>query len=392
MVSMTGRPGISLKLSALVTLLLVVEMLLLSVVLDAGGPGYHGVAIVVFMLGALVAGLLFAAGLDWLITSPLVRMAKDVRKLSREGFRQSFTPRGGDELRELGEALELLRKTAVKQEEELMALNRELEAKVEARSVALRDTQEQLFQVEKLASIGELAAGVAHEVNNPTGVILARASYLCSIADEEGLDPDVIEDLEVMVHQARRIQTVTGDLLTFGRRSGSLEKALLDLVEVCRLTINLLAHKARDEGIRLETDLPDSMMVRGNRDRLEQVVFNLLKNAMQAAGPGGWVKLSLLEPGELDPHLRIIVDDNGPGVPPEQRIRVFDPFFTTMPIGKGAGLGLSLVYGIVTEHGGSVHVEDRPEGGARFVMSLPPGDHDMIDGSQDQESMPPNAT
>lgn len=362
-------PGIALKISALVTLLIVAEMILLNALLGALGPAYHLATVAVFVAGSLVVGLLLALGLDFLVTRPLVSLAGQVRRMSTQGYQEPIVARGRDEPRELGEALEQLRRTVVSQQGELHRLNEELEARVEARTAELRRAQEKLIQAEKLASIGELAGGVAHEVNNPTGVILARASYLCSVADDEGFDPDVIEDLEVLVHQAKRIKAVTGDLLTFARRTGE-NRVAMDLVEVCQLTTNLLKHTARKASVEVRMEIPGRALVLGNRDGLEQVVFNLVKNAIQATPAGGKV-LVRIHCAPDEPQVTLCVDDTGPGVPEEYHTRVFDPFFTTKPVGEGTGLGLAVVYGIVTDHQGTIVVERSPEGGARFRVQLP---------------------
>jgi len=362
------RPGISLKISAMVSLMIVGEMVLLAWLLDTLGDRFHTALILSFVVGALAAGLVLAAALDWLVTRPLLNLVTQVRALPERGYGVPLVPSGIDEPRELGEALEHLRQLVVSREEDLRSLNQELEARVVARTEELRRAQAQLLRAEKLASVGQLAGGVAHEVNNPTGVILARASYLVSVADDEGMDPDVIEDLEVIVQQAQRIRTITGDLLTFARRSSS-ERAPLDLVEVCELARSLLKHTAARARVEVEVIACGPVTVVAQRDAMEQVVFNLFKNAVEAVPAGGRVEARLV----AEPDAVVLtVDDGGPGVAPEHRERVFDPFFTTKPVGQGTGLGLSVVYGIIEDHRGSILLTDSPLGGARFVVRLPP--------------------
>jgi two-component system NtrC family sensor kinase len=353
----------------MVSLMIVGQMLLLSWLLENIGAEFHTALILAFVVGALAAGLVLAAALDWLVTRPLLQLAQQVRRLRDHGYGEPIVPTGMDEPRELGEALERLRQLVVEREEELRTLNQELEARVQARTEQLRSAQSQLIRAEKLASVGKLAGGVAHEVNNPTGVILARSSYLVSVADDEGMDPDVIEDLEVIVSQAQRIRTITGDLLSFARRSDAA-RAPVDLAEIAELTCSLLKHAASKAGVRVERSAAGPVMALGQRDALEQVVFNLVKNAIEATPRGGQVRIEAgasQAPGRV--HLR--VDDNGEGVPPELQASIFDPFFTTKPVGQGTGLGLSLVYGIVEDHQGTIQVQDSPLGGARFVLELP---------------------
>lgn len=360
------RPGISLKLSATLSLMIVGEMVLLAALLGRE-PQSPTAVVFMFVLGALAAGLVLAAALDWLVTRPLLHLLQQVRDLPARGYATPVRARGIDEPRELGEALEAMRQVVVSREEELRRLNQELEARVEARTAELRRAQQQLVQAEKLASVGELAGGVAHEINNPTGVILARASYLVSVADEEGFDPDVIEDLEVVVHQATRIRTITGDLLSFGRRAGGTVEAV-ELREVATLAVNLLRHAATRASVEVTVAPGDAGAVRGRREGLEQAIFNLLKNAIEATPPGGRVEVGIREE---EAQVALTVDDTGPGVPPDLRGRIFDPFFTTKPVGKGTGLGLSVTYGIVSDHEGRIEVEEAPTGGARFQVVLP---------------------
>jgi two-component system, NtrC family, sensor kinase len=364
-----SRPGISLKISAMVSLMIVGQMLLLSWLLENMGSEFHTALILAFVVGALAAGLVLAAAMDWLVTRPLLRLAQQVRRLRDQGYHEAIVPSGIDEPRELGEALERLRQLVVAREDELQALNQELEVRVQARTAELRQAQTHLVRAEKLASVGKLAGGVAHEVNNPTGVILARSSYLVSVADDEGMDPDVIEDLEVIVSQAERIRTITGDLLSFARRSDA-ERAPVDLREICELTRNLLRHSAAKAGVEVEVVSEGAALALGQRDALEQVVFNLLKNAIEATPKGGCVRLETA-PAVVRGLVQLRVDDSGTGISAEVRGSVFDPFFTTKPVGQGTGLGLSLVYGIVEDHQGTIKVADSPLGGARFLLDLP---------------------
>ncbi len=369
------RPGISLKISALVSLMIVGEMLLLSWLLEHIGVEYRSLLILAFVVGTMAASFLLGAALDLLVTRPLLRLVEQVRRLPGESYTAPIEASGVDEPRELGEALEAMRQVVVRREEELRQLNQELEQRVIARTEQLRQAQRQLVQVEKLASVGKLAGGVAHEVNNPTGVILARSSYLVGAADDEGFDPDVIEDLEVIVQQAERIRTITGDLLSFARRS-TTERAPVDLGEVCELTRNLLRHAIARAGVQVQLRVSRGISTMGRRDGLEQVVFNLVKNAVEATPAEGRILLSAgLAPDDAS-LVELLVDDSGPGVPEDDRQRVFDPFFTTKPVGKGTGLGLSVVYGIVEEHRGTLQLMDSPLGGARFRVLLPVADPD----------------
>ena len=247
----------------------------------------------------------------------------------------------------------------------LNELNEELELRVVRRTQELQRAQSQLVHAAKMAGIGQLGAGVAHEVNNPNGIILSRAGYLLSVADEEGLDPDVIEDLEIIQSQSRRIADVTGNLLKFGRR-GVGARAALDLSVIANLIAELLAPSAQRAGVELLIEAEPGARAYGCQGELEQVVFNLVKNAIDACAEGRSVTVSTA-PGLLQ------VVDEGIGVPAEVLPRVFEPFYTTKPVGSGTGLGLSVSYGIVTDHGGTIDVASPgPSGrGTVFTVTLP---------------------
>ncbi len=363
-------PGVtsplSLRLSAAVTLFIVGSLLMLEWVTRGFETGAQQGVLALYFFFALLGGTGLAFFLDLLVTKPLGRVVGHVRTATREGWTQPTPiPPGRGEIGELATALEDLRLRVVEKQAALNQLNEELEDRVARRNAELQATQEQLVHAAKMAGVGQLSAGVAHEVNNPNGIILSRAGYLLSVADEEGLDPDVIEDLEIIEGQARRIAEVTGNLLKFGRRSPSTRTAL-DLSQIAGLIAELLARSAEHKGVALIVEPAQGARAHGSRTELEQVVFNLVKNALDACEPGGTVTVSA-RPGCLE-----VVDD-GAGVPADLLPRIFEPFFTTKPVGSGTGLGLSVSYGIVTDHGGTIDVySPGPSGrGTVFIVRLP---------------------
>jgi PAS domain S-box-containing protein len=231
----------------------------------------------------------------------------------------------------------------------------------------LRAAEQALRQSEKLAALGQLVSGVAHELNNPIAAILHFAEDLL---DDERTPADR-EALSVIRDQARRSRSIVRDLLSFVRfREASREH--VQLTEALAASVKALQPLVEEVGAELVADLPPSE-VHANTDRagLQQIVTNLVINAAQAAGPGGTVRLRATASAH---ELEMIVDDTGPGIPPSVIDRIFEPFFTTKPLGEGTGLGLSVTLGIVQQLGGRITVENRPpaEGtGARFRISLP---------------------
>jgi two-component system, NtrC family, sensor histidine kinase HydH len=226
---------------------------------------------------------------------------------------------------------------------------------------------------EKLAAVGTMTAGLSHEIRNPLNAASLQLSVLerriQRLAKEA--QPALLEPLTVVKDEIRRLDHILEDFLQFARPREFVPHAV-DVHTVVTRVLDLLGGEAERRGIRLERDLDPVPPVAGDEERLRQVLVNLGLNALEAVKEGGLVRVScgLVEPGPdaPEPSVAVFVDDDGPGVPPESRDRIFEPFFTTKA--KGSGLGLSIVHAIVTQHGGRLRVEDSPEGGARFVVSL----------------------
>ena len=231
----------------------------------------------------------------------------------------------------------------------------------------LDSAMQQLLQADKMSALGELVAGVAHEVNNPLCSIMGYAQ----LALTRELPPDVRRFLGTAASEAERASKIVRNLLTFARKQPP-EKKYLNLNEILEKTIELKAYHFRTNQIQvnmeLEPGLPRTML---DFHQLHQVFLNLLNNAEQAmleAGRGGTIRV---RSGRLGDRIEVRLSDDGPGIPQDIQIRIFEPFFTTKKEGKGTGLGLSLCYGIIQEHGGSIRVESRPENGATFIIELP---------------------
>lgn len=218
-------------------------------------------------------------------------------------------------------------------------------------------------EAEKLAGIGQFAAGIAHQLNTPLGSILLSAQML----EENAGNPDDVEDIQRIIRQTEQCRTIIKGLLNFARPSGSL-RTRLSLVEVARETIFLMDKTIRTQNVDVALDDRTQGEIYGNRNEIEQVVFNLLANALDALPDGGAVKITIAGGGRDE--VSLLFEDSGPGVPAESRDRVFLPFFTTKEYGKGTGLGLSIVARIVHEHGGHIELLEGP--GARFQMLFPP--------------------
>jgi C4-dicarboxylate-specific signal transduction histidine kinase len=258
---------------------------------------------------------------------------------------------------------------------------RETTQEMERREQELRDKQEQLVQAGKLATLGELTTGVAHELNNPLNNI---GLFIGNATDQLRLglsDPERIEhELEKALEQVRKATSIISHLRTFGRAAPvSVER--VDVDEVIERSLSLMQEQLRLRGIEVELDLClDELIVLGNAIQLEQVFINLLTNARDALeeAPEKTIRIATASDGK---EIRIAFADTGCGIAADIEQRIFDPFFTTKEVGTGTGLGLSITYSIVKEHGGEITVSGEPGGGARFVITLPVSNEEPVEKS-----------
>ncbi len=225
--------------------------------------------------------------------------------------------------------------------------------------------EEQLQHAEKMASVGLLAAGVAHEVNTPLAGITSYTQLLRGQLEEADPSQQVLEKIE---KQSFRAAKIINGLLNFSRSSGT-EFEQVDVNKVLVDVLSLLEHQLDGSKIRVRKELAAELPpIRGNTSRIQQVFFNLVLNARDAMPRGGW--LTLATSCEND-TVAVELRDTGHGIRREHIRRIYDPFFTTKGIGKGTGLGLSVSYGIVQEHGGAIFVDSTPGQGTSFRVTFP---------------------
>jgi C4-dicarboxylate-specific signal transduction histidine kinase len=248
---------------------------------------------------------------------------------------------------------------------------RETTAEMQRREQELRDKQEQLVQAGKLATLGELTTGVAHELNNPLnniGLFLGNAIDLIELgrADEE----DVRPELDNAMQQVRKATEIISHLRTFGR-AAPVSREPISVNQVIQRALSLVQEQLRLREIEVHLELcPEAPVVVGNPIQLEQVFINLLTNARDAVADSARKVVQIVCALESD-SVRVTFSDSGHGIPPGLEQRIFDPFFTTKEVGAGTGLGLSITYGIIQEHEGAIWVERQPGQGATFVVKLP---------------------
>jgi PAS domain S-box-containing protein len=223
---------------------------------------------------------------------------------------------------------------------------------------------------ERLAAVGSLAAGLAHELNNPIGIISSRIELmLLDDDDARALPPGVRDDLEVLHRQAERVTRITRGLLSFARQSPA-ERSPVDLNRVIEEVLLLTRPQIAKTGVRIETLLePGLPAISGDGAMLQQVMLNLITNAWQAHDGAGEIRIVTRARREAPPAVEVAVEDTGRGIHAADLERIFDPFFTTKS--TGTGLGLSITHSIVHEHGGTIDVDSTPGQGTRFVLTFP---------------------
>jgi len=230
----------------------------------------------------------------------------------------------------------------------------------------LRKTREQLQHSQLLASLGEMTAGIAHEVNNPLGSVLLYSELLMT----GDVPPQTRTDLEVIHDEAKRAARIMTDLLTYSRKV-KYQVRRLDLHRILNKLLDMRRYTERVHNIAVSTDFAEGpLWVRGDSSQLKQLFMNLMLNAEEAVkeSGSGHIKVTTLRDTEW---VRISISDNGTGIPPENLRQIFYPFFTTRDVGEGTGLGLSTCYGIVTNHNGLIRAENNETGGATFIVELP---------------------
>jgi signal transduction histidine kinase/BarA-like signal transduction histidine kinase len=316
---------------------------------------------------------------DWALSRDLVAFAgvpvaagADLLGVLTLNLGRGRLPRGGD--RSLLPSFAAQAAVAMRNAR-LFADNRRLYEEARERLRELQDTQAQLLQAGKLSAVGQLVSGVAHELNNPLSVVIGYGQLLLA----RGLPEDARRPVELIIAQGTRMAKIIQGLLLFARQRKP-ERRVLDLGEVIRPVLDLRETQLTLSGIRVELELgADVPRVEGDPHQLQQVFLNLILNAEQAvlgSGVGGRrtgdtvrVTTSARRVGDTTWALAQVVD-NGPGIPAAVLSRVFEPFFTTKKVGEGAGLGLSVAYGIVEQHGGRLAAESEP-GRTVFTVELP---------------------
>jgi two-component system NtrC family sensor kinase len=300
------------------------------------------------------------------LTRPLRHMARLARRVADGDYAVEIQVNSRDEVGRLAESFNSMTARLSEVLGELRDWTRTLEEKVQQRSRELQGMQKQLMQSEKLASLGKLAAGVAHEINNPMTGILTNASLLL-----EDLPPDDPrrEDLETIVNETIRCRRIVKGLLDFARQSQPEKKRVL-INEIVRNSLALLRNQASFRNIEIVEDLdPYLPEILADPNQIQQVFVNILINAAEAMNQNGRIRVASKRADRVGEQVEVAISDTGPGIAPDAVSKLFDPFYTTKS--TGTGLGLAVSYGIVQSHGGTIEVDSEPGYGATFIVRLP---------------------
>lgn len=331
-----------------------------------------------FSIGfVVVASFFISFFIHRMIYVPMRDLEAGSKRLSAGNLDQLIPVRSRDEFGHLASSFNAMTLALRNSELELQEWNRTLEQKVDEKRRELKIAEAKALQAEKMASVGLLAAGVAHELNNPlTGILTFTNLLRKNTADGS---PEA-EDLDLVIRETKRCSSIIRRLLDFAREKPS-EKKFFDVNDLIRETELIVRHPASTKHIDLRLDLGENLPpLWGDPDQLKQVFMNIFVNAQDAIGEEGTITvrsrrlpqgLSLQGGSPPLPALEIAIEDTGCGIETEDVKKIFDPFFTTKGVGKGTGLGLSVTYGIVRAHGGTIEVESSPGRGTTFRILLP---------------------
>ncbi len=304
-----------------------------------------------------------------IVISHIITMTEGMEIASKGNLDHQVEINTKDEFGILAKTFNSMTKELKSSRERLENWAKELEEEVEKKTEEIRRGQEQYIHTEKLASLGRMAAGVAHELNSPlTGIVTFAHLLMDRTPSENTMDR---EDLEVIVEQAERCSKIIKGLLGFSRAMPT-EKDRININETLRHAINMIQNQAKFHNVHFELDADKSITaLDGEASQIEQVFLNLFINAGDAMNNKGDIMITTGKT-EVDgkPYAEIVVSDTGPGIPEEHLSRLFEPFFTTKPVGKGTGLGLAVSHGIIKKHGGHIVVKSSSEG-ATFFVRLP---------------------
>lgn len=330
---------------------------------------------VIFTAVSLLAVSLFMAWLIWLtVHKPVHQLREGTRAVAQGNLDYLLPETGQDEIGSLAVSFNHMTQELRKAQAENRQWTETLEDRVRQKTGELERAYRSLSQSEKMASLGKLAAVVAHEINNPLAGILTYSKLISRMAEKGFSDHQRLGDaknyLQIIETESRRCGSIVKNLLTFARQT-PINPQKNDLNAIIDRCLLLIGHQMDLQGIELKKKLePQLPPLYCDAGQVQEALLVILMNALEAMPQGGRLSVE----SAYDPARRlgrVVVRDNGPGIPPDVLSHIFEPFFTTKEEGKGTGLGLAIALGIVQQHGGSIEVDSTPQKGATFTVTLP---------------------
>ncbi len=323
---------------------------------------FIGVASIGFILIIYISYLLTKS-----ITRPLGEMVEITQSIATGDLNREVLVSSTDEIGKLGASFNIMVRSLRIMREELEDWAKNLELKVKQRTEELKVMQEAVIQTERLASLGKMAAGIAHEINNPLGGILVLSSLALENLDKD--DPNR-PNLEEVVNQTIRCRDIVKGLLQFSRQTEP-KMSMVKISDLLEIILSLLEKQALFHNIDVDRKYhPNLPFVMVDQAQFQQVFINILLNAVQAMNEIGTLTLET-DYNEDEKMVIVNITDTGSGIPTEIINKIFDPFFTTKDVGQGTGLGLSIAYGIVTRHNGKMSVQSKINEGTTFTIQIP---------------------
>jgi len=339
-------------------------------------------ASILLTLTLVISAIILMTAFVKVVVKPIESLVGITDKISKGDLSKNVDITRKDEIGLLADSFNRMIKSLKKSQEEVEEYNRNLEEKIIERTRELENTQAQLVQSEKMVAIGQLAAGVAHELNNPLGGILGYAQFTLEKVQKATPESICQKDLESYKRylkdietQSRRCKAIVQNLLRFSRTSKDVDFSEVSINEVLEDTLTFMEHQLMMNQISLQKNLDENIpVIEGNAGQLQQVFTNVIINAMHASESDSSITInSRLAPalGEFSGAVEITISDEGHGISVKNMKKLFEPFFTTKEVGKGTGLGLSVSYGIVKEHGGEMKVKSKEGKGTTFTIIIP---------------------
>lgn len=355
-------------------LIILIAAFSLFIILSVTGQNKNIAGIIfIALVSILSTAIIIRLALKRIVADPIKDVIQHIKDVGTGSFDKLVDVRSDDEIGELANGFNQMTQNLSRSCQELEQWTKELESRVHDRTKELQDTQVHLIQTEKLAATGKLAAGVAHEINNPIGIILNRIECLEMEAAEKKVGKEIMNDLKVISEHAKRVSKIVGGLLAFSRQTAQdsrLEQ--INVNDILEKAVILFDRIALQKGVQIEKRFYNGLApIMGDSQKLEQAMVNLIDNALDATDRGGRIIVESRKKFRNDYFVQILVSDTGCGIAKANLSRIFDPFFTTKEVGKGTGLGLAVSYGIIKEHHGKIEVKSEEGKGSAFIITIP---------------------